>query len=264
MAALIAALYAVVSVAFMPISFGVYQVRIAEALTVLPFLTAAAIPGLYVGCLLANVIGGMGWLDIVVGPLITLAAALLTYLARRLVNRNSGILLAALPIVGTWIGAVYFLTAFQLSSRTAVGSALSLASFGLMGLAANPERFTTARRGRFLLIGASLATAAVAVVLLTSTSDVYFIVFGVLLMLAAVLLVLLAAGIWTSGGTPNILIAPLPPVVLNALGVSLYLAPLLGFSYWFSVQMIAVGELIACYLLGLPLLAAVRKRTMIT
>ena len=74
-AGVIAGLYAAVSLALFPFSFGVYQVRVAEALTVVPFLTPAAVPGLFVGCLVANVFGGMGWLDIVVGSLITLIAA---------------------------------------------------------------------------------------------------------------------------------------------------------------------------------------------
>jgi len=147
-AGLIAAVYALVSLVFMPISFGVYQVRLAEALTVLPFLTAAAIPGLYVGCVVANVIGGMGWLDIVIGPLLTLAGAIAT-----------------------------------------------------------------------------------------RTIRVQF------------------------GDTPKAMsLAPLPPVLFNAFGVSIYLAPLLGFHYWFAVQMIAIGQFIACYVIGLPFLILLRKR----
>jgi uncharacterized membrane protein len=147
-AGLIAALYALLSVVFLPISFGIYQVRIAEALTVLPFLTPAAIPGLYVGCLLANIIGGMGWLDILVGPLITLTAALAT----------------------RWIALTFR------QSNVAVA------------------------------------------------------------------------------------LAPLPPVVFNAFGVAAYLAPLIGVSFWFAVQMIAIGQIGACYLFGVPLLLLLRRR----
>jgi len=62
------------------------------------------------------------------------------------------------------------------------------------------------------------------------------------------------------GENPNLLIAPLPPVILNAFGVALYLAPILEFNYWFVVQMIGVGQLIACYLLGLPLLRLLQQR----
>ena len=76
-AALIAALYAALTLALQPISFSATgQVRVSEALTVLPFFTPAAVPGLFVGCLLANLIGGYGILDIVFGSLATLLAAL--------------------------------------------------------------------------------------------------------------------------------------------------------------------------------------------
>lgn len=145
---LIAAVYVVLAMAFMPFSFGVYQVRIAEALTVLPFLTGAAVPGLYVGCVVANVVGGMGWLDIIIGPLLTLAAAIATRTIR--------------------------------------------------------IQFGDTKKGLYL--------------------------------------------------------APLPAVVFNAFGVAIYLAPLLGFGYWFSVQMVGIGQLVACYGIGLPLLILLRKR----
>ncbi len=96
--------------------------------------------------------------------------------------------------------------------------------------------------------------------MLITTNDIYFIVMGAFLLIAALLLVMLLAQFWIEGKNPNVLIAPLPPVLLNAFGVSLYLAPLLGFNYWFSVQMVGVGQLIACYLIGLPVLMALRKR----
>jgi len=147
-AGFIAAVYVLLSLVFMPISYGVYQVRIAEALTVLPFLTASAIPGLYIGCLVANVVGGMGWLDIVIGPLLTLAGAVATRTVR--------------------------------------------------------IQFGDTKKA--------------------------------------------------------LLLAPLPPVLFNAFGVSVYLAPLLGFNYWFAVQMIAIGQFVACYAIGLPLLILLRKR----
>ena len=158
LAGLIAAVYVVLGLAFLPISFGVYQLRVAEALTVLPFLSRAAIPGLFVGCLLANLFGGMGWQDIVFGPLLTLIAAILTRLV-----------------------------------------------------------FTLTRR-------------------LRETQTV-------------------------AGDTLGVALAPLPPVLINAFGVSAYLAPIMGVGYWFSVQMIGVGQLAACYGLGLPLLKLMQKRS---
>lgn len=56
--ALIAALYCALVFIFMPVSFGTVQIRVAEALTVLPYFTPSAIYGLFIGCLLANIIGG--------------------------------------------------------------------------------------------------------------------------------------------------------------------------------------------------------------
>lgn len=78
-AALIGAIYFIITIIFAPISYGPIQVRISEALTVLPFLTHAAVPGLFIGCIIANAYGGYGVHDIVFGSLSTLIAAYLTY-----------------------------------------------------------------------------------------------------------------------------------------------------------------------------------------
>jgi uncharacterized membrane protein len=78
-AAVIAAIYAVLTYVLAPISYGQIQVRISEALTVLPMFTPAAIPGLFIGCLLANILGPNGIIDIIFGSLATLIAAFLSY-----------------------------------------------------------------------------------------------------------------------------------------------------------------------------------------
>ena len=80
--AAIAAIYVVLTVVFAPISFGPVQLRIAEALTILPLFTPAAIPGLFLGCVLANLIGGAIVWDVVFGSLATLIGAVLGYLLR--------------------------------------------------------------------------------------------------------------------------------------------------------------------------------------
>lgn len=77
--ALVAALYAALTVLLAPISYGQIQVRVAEALTILPFFSSFSIPGLFVGCIVANFIGGNGIIDIVFGSTATLLAAALTY-----------------------------------------------------------------------------------------------------------------------------------------------------------------------------------------
>ena len=81
--AAIAALYVALTLIFAPISFGPIQVRIAEALCILPMFTPAAIPGLFIGCLLANLIGGGVILDVIFGSLATLIGAVIGYLLRR-------------------------------------------------------------------------------------------------------------------------------------------------------------------------------------
>lgn len=80
-AAIIAAIYAVLTIAFAPISYGEIQVRISEALTILPYFTPAAVPGLFIGCIIANLLSPVGILDVVFGSLASLIAAYLTYRA---------------------------------------------------------------------------------------------------------------------------------------------------------------------------------------
>ncbi|MCP4634126.1 MAG: QueT transporter family protein [candidate division Zixibacteria bacterium] len=148
----IGALYAVFTIILYPISYGPIQVRISESLTILPFFTPAAIPGLWAGCLIANIFSNAGIYDIVIGSLLTGIAAYLTYLTGK-VNKP--------------------------------------------------------------------------------------------------------------------FLAPLPPVIINAFGVSAYLQyfyepppiTILGdiSAYWLFVSSIAIGEIAACYLIGLPLLYIIRN-----
>ncbi len=132
--AMIATIYLVLNILFSSISYGPIQVRIAESLTVLPFLNSSAILGLFLGCFLANILGPVGMVDIVGGSLCTLIAAYLTSKMKS-------------PIL-----------------------------------------------------------------------------------------------------------APLPPVLVNAFGVSIYLHLIFDLSYWITVLYIGIGETIACYILGYPLL----------
>lgn len=138
-AAMIAAIYVVLNIIFASISYGPVQVRIAEALTVLPFIDPSAIIGLFLGCILANILGPVGMVDIVGGSFCTLVAAYLTSKMK------------------------------------------------------NPK------------------------------------------------------------------LAPLPPVLVNAFGVSIYLHLLFDLPYWITVLYIGIGEVIACYILGYPLLILLIK-----
>ncbi len=91
-AAMIAAIYVVVTLVFAPFSYGEVQVRLSEALTILPVFTPAAIPGLFIGCLISNILGGCILPDIIFGSLATLLGAVFTYILR---NQNK--FLAPLP-----------------------------------------------------------------------------------------------------------------------------------------------------------------------
>ncbi|HDP70484.1 MAG TPA: QueT transporter family protein [Actinobacteria bacterium] len=153
-AAIIAALYATLTIIFAPISYGQIQVRVSEALTALAYFEPAAIIGLYIGCLLANIYGGLGPLDIFFGSFLTLAAAFLT-----------------------WIIGKFFI----------------------------------------------------------KTSQKTYIYKGSLLGL-------------------------FPPVLVNAFGVGLILKIVLGVPYWITVLYVGVGEAIAVYVLGYPLLTILLKR----
>lgn len=84
-AAVIAAIYVVLTLAInaFDLANGAIQVRISEALTILPFFTPAAIPGLFVGCLLSNFLTGAPVWDVMFGSLATLLGAAGTYLLRR-------------------------------------------------------------------------------------------------------------------------------------------------------------------------------------
>lgn len=100
----IAAVYAVLTLVLAPISMGAVQCRISEALTVLPLFTPVAIPGLFIGCLIANVFLGSVY-DVIFGSLTTLLAAFLTYRFRR--NKYIAMLFPVVLngiVVGGYIG----------------------------------------------------------------------------------------------------------------------------------------------------------------
>ena len=137
--AMIAALYAVLTLLLQPLSFGAIQFRFSEALTVMPMLAADAVPGLAVGCLLANLLGGAAVYDVVFGSLATLAAAFLTRKLRFnrflaplpavLVNGLVvGAMLAFLFDVGESFGACFlYISAGQAIACYALGIPLSYA-----------------------------------------------------------------------------------------------------------------------------------------
>lgn len=92
--ALIAALYVLLSL--LTIKFGEVQLRFSEALCILPYFCVEAVPGLFIGCIITNLLTGSVVLDVIFGSLATLAAAYLTYRMRK---RNVTEWLAPMPAV---------------------------------------------------------------------------------------------------------------------------------------------------------------------
>lgn len=120
--AMIAALYAVITLFTEAISFGPVQFRISEALTLLPFLMPEAVWGLTLGCLIANIFGGTV-LDIVFGTLATLIAALIT-------RKIKSLWLTPLPVIlcnGIIVRAVITLGTYEFSLAAYGATVLSLA-----------------------------------------------------------------------------------------------------------------------------------------
>ena len=118
-AALIAALYTVLSLVIQPIGYSTVQFRVSEMLTVLPVYMPAAVPGLTVGCFVTNLIGlstganpAGGW-DLLIGTGATALAAALSYLLRSVRFRGLPLLATLPPVIvnavaiGAELTAVY-------------------------------------------------------------------------------------------------------------------------------------------------------------
>ncbi len=148
---LIAALYFCISLVFAPISFGNIQMRIAEALTILPAVSPLGILGVTIGCALANLYGAftganiLGIMDVLFGTLATLIAALLTRGLRNVTFKGLPIAATIPPIIinAVVVGAelafvigstgkialsLFFVCAFEV----AVGQFLSCTLLGLI------------------------------------------------------------------------------------------------------------------------------------
>ena len=146
-AGMIAAIYAALTLIFAPISFNAVQFRISEAMTVLPMLLPEAVPGLAVGCLVANILGGAALPDVIGGTLATLIAAILTRMLRK-----KPVLAMASPVVinGLIVGPlVYFCyeykSIFSLGTLSftvftvALGEAVVVAVLGTLLIKALPR-----------------------------------------------------------------------------------------------------------------------------
>jgi len=108
-AAVIGALYAVLTMALSPISYGPLQLRLSEALCLLPFFVPYTSWGLFFGCAIANLVSAAGILDIVFGSLATLLSCLLAALCGKSSRSIGAMALACLmPVLcnGVIVGAV--------------------------------------------------------------------------------------------------------------------------------------------------------------
>ncbi len=100
---MIAAVYAALTVALAPISYGLLQFRVSEALTLLPFYMSEAVPGLFIGCVFANAYGGFGLADMFFGGLATLIAAVLSRRSKNLWLAAFWPVLSNMVIIGTML-----------------------------------------------------------------------------------------------------------------------------------------------------------------
>lgn len=111
-----AALYAALTLALAPYSFGPIQVRIAEALTVLPLLGFWPIWSLTIGCALSNLIGAamgvnlLGYWDVIWGTLATLLAAYFTYSCKNITFKKIPVVSLLMPILFNGLVVGYELT----------------------------------------------------------------------------------------------------------------------------------------------------------
>lgn len=148
--ALIAAMYVVLVLIFQPISFGAVQFRVAEALTLLPFLWIEAVPGLFVGCLIANIFGGLGPWDIFLGSGATFIAAWFSRVSPNLFWAALSPVIVNGVIVGSYLTLVaglpmpfYFSIAYVAAGEAMACFALGIPLVKLLGrgdLAGNADK----------------------------------------------------------------------------------------------------------------------------
>ena len=141
--AMIAAVYTVVSLALAPISYGNIQVRIAEALAILPLMYKPSIYGVTLGCFLTNLLGAFmgvnptGFIDAIIGTLATFLAAECTYMLKDKTVKGFPLWSVLMPVifnfffVGAELAVLYFegnvvLGTLIMGSEVAVGELISV------------------------------------------------------------------------------------------------------------------------------------------
>lgn len=134
-AAMIAALYAVLTyaAAAVNLAYGAVQFRFSEALTVLPVFTPAAIPGLAVGCFLANLGSPLGLVDWIFGTGATLLAAVGTWMARKIQIKGVPVLAPLPPVIANVVLVGFELSCLSSAGTFALGN-FTWAAFGASAL----------------------------------------------------------------------------------------------------------------------------------
>ena len=131
-ASLIAACYVALTTLFGPLSFQATQVRISEALTLLPFIFPEAIPGIFIGCLVANILGGaFGLWDIILGSLASLLAAWLTSKAPNLYWAALPPVLVNAVVVGGYIAHITKTPFLLVFLQVGVGQLIACYALGI-------------------------------------------------------------------------------------------------------------------------------------
>lgn len=129
--AVIAAVYVVVCLVLAPFSYGAVQVRVAEALCLLPVFGAEYIVGVTLGCFLANLLGSTV-VDVVFGTLATLLACLVTYKLRDIRVKGLAIPASLPPVVFNMIIVGAFeITFFSDSAPTAMLAVFNAVTVGI-------------------------------------------------------------------------------------------------------------------------------------
>lgn len=137
---ILASVYALLSIV-LPISSGPVQLRVAEGICMLPLLFFDAVPAIFIGCIITNIFTGCALLDIILGSLISLVSALMTYLVGRIIKNTVAkfmvgglfpVLLNAflLPIIWLIYGAGQYAYIIQVGI-IAIGQALAVYGVGV-------------------------------------------------------------------------------------------------------------------------------------
>ena len=132
-AGVIAAVYAAVTYlcALWGLAYGEVQFRFSEALTILPLFTPAAIPGLTLGCFIANIGSPFGVIDMILGTVATLLAAILVYLVRNVRFKNINFLAPIFPVLSNAVIIGLEIAYFMPEGLTLAGFLGAAASVGL-------------------------------------------------------------------------------------------------------------------------------------